>query len=308
VIKSYGLKLGDFRFGFQDVIVYTDLSFGGGGGREPLFDPEYFLDPAPAFMLQYALTDTVSGGHNDNSLMGFFGTWKSGDYSADAQVLVDDFDVNMILKPSDYQNPNKIAWTIGGSWDTEFGTFRFDHAGATKYTFEASGSGGEYNLANGYTFYPDTEYELDGALKALDPEANNIGYIHGENNLAFMGSWTKAFGPLSMAADIEFTVTGSQSPANPWGSAITFPNGTYLLDDPVLEKKFVIAGSASYGWGDFRFYGAGVLGYVWNRLELATVSGEMENSLENGIAYYAPSGTDALICSITVGGTWSLKY
>jgi hypothetical protein len=312
VIKSYGIKAGDFRFGYQDIIVYTNRDYGT-SQRGPLFDLEYFIDPAPAFLIQYV--DTMagapwqkSGALNDNSLMGFFGTWKHGEFTGDAQILVDDFDANMFLHPNGYQNPNKISWTIGGSWETEYGTFRFDHAGATKYNFESSGSGGEDNLAYGYTFYPDTEFLMGGSYQAIDPESNYVGYLHGENNIAFMASWSKAFGQLSASSSLEFTVSGSKSPANPWGPLSEFPSGTHMLDDPSLEKKLVLAGSASYAWRDFRLFASGKIGYVWSKLELTAVAGEVAESIDNGIPYYSPSGAGAFIGSLTLGGSWSLKY
>ena len=224
VVKSYGLKAGELRFGFQDIIVYTNLDYGTADQRGPLFDLEYFINPAPAFLIQYAETRldapwSKSSALNDNSLMGFFGTWKRGDYTADAQILVDDFNLNRYIHPSSYQNPDKIAWTVGGSIETEAGTFRFDHAGATKYTFAPSGYGGEDNLAYGYTYYPDTEFLLGDSLRAIDPESNYVGYLHGENNIAFMGSWTKVFGELSAKADLEFTLSGSKRPRQPLGHA-----------------------------------------------------------------------------------------
>lgn len=309
VYKSYGLKFGDFRFGFQDIVVFTDLNTDGSGGnsREPLFDAEYFLDPAPAFMLQYALADSVSGGSNDNSLMGFYGTWTKDDYTLDAQFIVDDIDMNAILNPSGYQNPNKFAWTIGGSWKTDYGTFRFDHAGATKYTFEPTGIGSEYNDGYGYTYYPDTEYSLNGSMSTIDPESNMVGYLNGENNIAFMASWTKPMGAFVPSASLEFRVTGEQSPANPWAEATSFPSGTHLLDDPVLEKRVVLNGSASYSWNDFRFFASGKLGFAWNKLQLTAVAGEVNNSFANGIEIFEPSSQDGLIAAITIGATWVFK-
>jgi hypothetical protein len=313
VIKSYGIKAGDFRFGFQDIIVYTNLDYGTAAQRGPLFDLEYFINPAPAFLIQYADTAVdapwkKSGSINDNSLMGLFGTWKSGAFTADAQVLVDDFDVNAILSPKSYQNPNKISWTLGGSMETEYGTFRFDHAGATKYNFESSGAGGEDNLAYGYTYYPDTEYLLNGSYFAIDPESNYVGYLHGENNIAFMASWAKKFGQLSASSSLEFTLSGSKSPANPWGPLTSFPSGTHMLDDPSLEKKLVLAGSAAYVWHDFRLFASAKIGYVWNKLELTAVVGEVAHSINNGISYYSPSSGNAFIGAITLGGSWSLKF
>jgi hypothetical protein len=240
VVKSYGIKVGDFHFGFQDIIVYTNLDYGSSADqRGPLFDAEYFLNPAPGFLIQYALTRLdspwqKSSALNDNSILGFFGTWQRGDFTADAQFLVDDFNMNRILHPGSYQNPDKIAWTIGGSMDTQFGKFRFDHAGATRYMFSSGAYADEDNLAYGYTFYPDTEFLLGDTMRAIDPESNYVGYLHGENNIAFMGSWTNGFGPLDASASLELIFSGSKTPANPWGALTSFPDGTAWLNDSTI--------------------------------------------------------------------------
>ena len=76
----------------------------------------------------------------------------------------------------------------------------------------------------------------------------------------------------------------------------------------MLEKKLVVGASADYRWRDFTFFASGRLGYVWNRLKLSQVSGEVPGSIDNGIPYYKPSDENALIGSITIGGSWSLKY
>ncbi len=315
VLKSYGFKLGELRLGFQDVIIYTNLDYGTASQRGPLFDLEYFIDPAPGFLVQYAETSLdapwkKASAINDNSLMGFFGAWSRDGLTADAQFIVDDFNMNRFLHPSSYQNPDKLAWTVGASAKTEYGTFRLDQAGATRYVFGSSGYGGEDNLAYGYTYYPDTEFLLGGTMRAMNPEDNYVGYLHGENNLSFMGSWDDRFGELSATASLELTVSGSKSPANPWLTDTSFPSGTKLLDESVLEKKLVLSAAAECIWRDFRFFASGKVGYVWNRLKLTTAEawGGVDNELENGIAIYKPSDENALIGAITLGGSWALKY
>jgi hypothetical protein len=312
VVKSYGFKTGDVRWGFQDIIIYTNLDYGSGGSRGPLIDLEYFINPAPAFLIQYANTSLdapwrKSGSLNDNSLMGFFGTWKRDNMVFDAQFLVDDFNMNRFLHPHAYQNPDKIAWTIGGSMETEYGSFRFDHAGATQYTFATSGGGGQDNLAYGYTYYPDTEFTMGGVYQAIDPETNYVGYLHGENNLAFMASWKNKFEAFTASSSLELTLSGSKSPANSWGPLTSFPDGTHLLDESPIEKKLVLAAQVDYPWKDFIFFASGKLGFVWNRLKLTAVSGAKPRSIDNGIPYYKPSDENGIIATLTLGGTWSLK-
>jgi hypothetical protein len=272
------------------------------------------LNPAPGFFIQYVDTnmDTPwkkSISLNDNSILGFFCDWKRGDLGLDAQFLVDDINMNRFFNPSAEQNPDKIAWTVGGSWVTELGTFRVDQAGALKYTFEPFGSSSG-NTAYGYSFYPDTEFLLNGSYSAIDIEGNNVGYIHGENNAAFMASWERRLGAISARANLELTLTGSQSPANPWHEYLDWTEGgqgTKWLDEAVLEKRLVASGRADLAIGDFGVFVTATLGYVWNKLELSR-GGVLDGSLLNGIPIYKPSSEDRAIAALTLGGSWSLRY
>ncbi|MDP3178311.1 MAG: hypothetical protein Q8M76_10440, partial [Spirochaetaceae bacterium] len=126
VLKTYGIKLGELRLGLQDLAVYTD-KFYGERTRGPFFEPEYFLNPAPSFFIQYIATDMDSpwkkdGGVNDNSIIGLFADWRGEGLVIDAQLLVDDINMNRIMKPDSFQNPDKIAWTMGVVVDTVLGT------------------------------------------------------------------------------------------------------------------------------------------------------------------------------------------
>jgi len=319
VIKSYGFKAGDLRFGFQDIAIFTDLYYGS-DQRGPLFDASYFLIPAPSFFIQYARTSIESpwqtdDGLNDNSIMAFFVEWTRGKLGAQAQFLVDDFNLNRFLHPSDFQNPDKIAWTLGCSMESNIGTFRFDQAGATKYTFGPSGYGSIDNLMYGYTFYPDTEYLLDGAQTAIDPDTNYLGYYHGENNVAFMLSWKKLpGGSLDLSGGLEFSMSGSKSPANAWHEYTTWSQGgegAKWLDEDLLEKKFLLTAKASYPLGDFKLFASGTFGYVWNRLKLTSVYSSYYTGYESDDEYeiplYKPSTECGFIASLTLGGSWTWR-
>jgi hypothetical protein len=315
VIKSYGYETGGLRLGFQDIAVFSDYYYGS-PQRGPLFDASYFLIPAPSFFIQYARTSIdspwqVGDGLNDNSIMSFFLEWKKGKLGAQAQLLVDDFNLNRFIHPSAFQNPDKVAWAFGCSMETGAGTFRFDQAGATKYTFAPAGYGGIDNLTYGYSFYPGTEYDLDGELAPIDPEAMYVGYKNGENNAAFMFSWINPPGGLlSLRGGLEFTLSGSKSPANPWHEYSTWSQGgegAKWLDEAVLEKKVVLSGKAECALGDFRIFASGSLGYVWNRLKLAAVAGEVRDSVDNGIPLYKPSSENGVVASLTLGGSWAWK-
>jgi hypothetical protein len=318
VIKCYGFKTGELRFGFQDISVFTDLYYGD-EERGPLFDASYFLIPAPSFFIQYARMSidapwTTNDGLNDNSIMAFFVEWKRGRLGAQAQILVDDFNLNRFINPSSYQNPDKIAWAFGCSLESEIGTFRFDQAGATKYTFGPSGYGGIDNLMYGYTYYPDTEYELNGAQTAIDLDSSYVGYYHGENNIAFMFSWEKPRGGRWDAkAGLEFSMSGAKSPCNPWHQYTEWSEGgegAQWLNDPVLEKKLLLYGKFEFPLGGFKLFASGNVGYVWNRLKLtrvySTYSGHTTET-DKEIPMYVPSSENAVIASITLGGSWTWR-
>ncbi|MBP7264770.1 MAG: hypothetical protein KBB32_11370 [Spirochaetia bacterium] len=316
IIKSWSLRLGSFRVAFQDAAVITNLADIEASAdptldRGPLFDPEYFLVPLPGFFIQYIGFRQDAPWEkrvlDDNSIMGFLVDWDEGPWYAALQVLVDDFNANRFINPDGNQNPDKLAWTLGGRWDGgALGTFGFWHAGATMYTFQPYGSSG-VNKQYGYTFYPYVSYYVDGLPLAFEPEANYLGYLHGENNLAFMATWDGQAAGLTLAGTLEFTLSGSKSPANPWHeyeSYLDYGEGTRFLDDPVLEKKVVLTASASFPLGDFELGAECGLGGVWNRLALSP-SGSVD--LENVISIYRPSAEHGLIAWFTLGARYRLS-
>lgn len=314
-LKTWGLRFGPFRFALQDANVMTnmlDLKVAEPTlERGPIFDPEYFLLPIPGIFIQYVgiRQDSPWEKRNldDNGIVGFLLDWQEGPWYAAAQVLVDDINMNRFLDPDGRQNPDKIAWTLGGHWDGPYGKVGLYHAGATMYTFQPYGSTG-VNKHYGYTFYPFTEYEVDGVPLAFEPEANYLGYLHGENNLAFMATWTHKLWGAKASSSLEFTLSGSKSPANPWHeneSYLDWGEGTRLLDEAVLEKKLVLKASAAYPMGAWEFGLELMLGGVWNRLELT--AGDPLDPV-NGIAFYRPSNKHAVIAGVTFGGRYRLSF
>lgn len=310
VVKSWGLNLGSFRFALQDVVIYTsldDLANGVKDSRGPLFDLDYFLLPIPSVIVQYIGFSEdgpwAKTKRNDNSISGFMLDWKGEGWYAVGQILVDDINLNRYLNPSGRQNPDKIAWHLGARHETDIGTFGLYHAGATKYTFEPYGNSTE-NSMYGYTFYPDSQYEVDHSPLALEPEANYVGYVHGENNLALMGTWRNSYGSVAAAASLEATVSGSKSPVNPWHEYLSWKDGspgTKLLDEDRLETKIVAAGSASLPHGGFDLGVEIKLGYVWNRLELAAAGDAYRL---NGLRIYKPSRDSAPIGELVLGARY----
>ncbi|WP_129408735.1 hypothetical protein [Marinitoga lauensis] len=205
-LKTYGIKFGNFRFAYEESAVYVNTSF----------DIEYFTNVIPNFFIQYvniSYGKPWTHGYNANSIMGFSLDYTDNSHYYYGQILVDDINTNRILAPDSYQNPDKIAWSFGGKVKTNFGEFGLYSAGATKYTFQPSGNG--QNLYYGYTYYPDVTYNYNGERTIL-PEENYIGYYNGENNLAFMGTYSNNLNGSIINSSLEYVISGSKSPANPW--------------------------------------------------------------------------------------------
>ena len=299
-IRTYGVRFDALRVGFQDVLVYADRQF----------DLEYLLSPVPGFFLQYVKVATGNPWSeigNDNSILGFFADYADPAFYAYGQLLVDDFNANAFLNPDAYQNPNKIAWSIGGTVPTTIGEFGFYHAGATKYTFQAYGSSTAPDTKYGYTYYPAVEYSVGGEPRTILPEDNYIGYLHGENNLAFLVDYTRTFDPVEVKAAIEYTLSGSKSPANPWNE-LNFYNeegeeGTRFLDDDRLESKMTATGRADASFGWWSVFTELSVGFVVNELQLTAVPAEFTGP-NNEIRYFVPGDSAArMFGGITIGGS-----
>lgn len=296
VLKTYGIKKGNFRFGFQDSAVFTG----------DFFDIGYFANPLPSIFVQYIAKApgrpwTVMEG-DDNTVMGFFADYDDGMRYAYAQILVDDINMNRFLNPSGKQNPDKIAWSLGGQVESPAGTFGLYHAGATKYTFE-SAVGKYYS----YTMYPGSVVLWKDTESPISIEENMLGYLHGENNIALLGTWKRTFGKVDVAASLELSLSGSKSPANPWHEYDTLAEagyGTKLLDDPVLEKKILLGLEAGLPLGGFYLGVAGKVGYAANRLEaVATAISEDGNAQP----IFEPSGESGFIGEFTIFGRFVLR-
>lgn len=268
--KSYVLKAGAFRFGYQEANVYVGKNF----------DFEFFANPIPGFFIQYvkdAGRPYPEGIGECNFIMGFYADYKTSDFYLYSQILIDDINMNRFLKPNEFQNPDKIAWSLGGSFNTEAGRLAIHHAGATKYTFQPSGEFGN-NRFYGYTIYNDFYYkQQDGKDMILPLEFLYVGYKYGENNLAFNVEYVPKdlFGACQAKFNLEYVVLGERSPINAWGELPTPPAGTHLLDDPVLEHRLslgVYIPWKVHDWLEFKF--AGQLGYVWNRSVLVNVGSD----------------------------------
>ena len=278
--KYYSVKFGDFRFGYEESIVYASRTN---------FDLDYFLNPIPNFFVQYVREGSFynNGLFNDNSLMGFFADYNDSEKYFYAQILIDDFNANRIFNP-DNPTVDKIAWSIGGKRkirkDLSVGVY---HAGATKYTFQPSKESGN-PLYYGYTYY--TEIIFDNYI--IDYQDNYIGYKYGENNIAFLLDiiWTPQ--NYKVHSSLEFLVSGSKSPVNPWGEEETYEPGFNLLNEGVLEKTILFKNSIEKNFGKITLGANITTGVILNKLEVV----DSEDSA--GKPYFLPSENNERIFNI----------
>jgi len=316
-IRYYGLQFGDLRLGLNDSSVYFGRSF----------DLEYFINPIPSILMQYINNSEGNPWqHNDNenALIGFFIDYTQPEYYTYAQLILDDLNIHMLFDDS-YTNPTKLGWSLGGTYDFPFGTIGFYQAGATKYLFEPTRNSDPY----GFTYYPDTIYTLiDGTQMAITPEDNYIGYKYGENNLAFQITYipnSKIFKlkDFNFQGELEFVLSGSKSPVNPWHQYTEYQQGglyTKMFDEPILEKKLSLTVYVQKKLSDsFLLYSNIELGYIWNRLELTSVASEFITYYENEdsdydstlkydteyLQYYSPSSNSEPIVNFTLGVQYS---
>jgi hypothetical protein len=301
--KVYGIKAGDFRFGFQDAIVYSGYAF----------DEEYFFSPLPMYLTQLVTTSDGkpwSQEANTNTLLGLFADVDKDKLYAYGQVLFDDWNLLFFL-PDSWNNPWKAAWALGGSYAFPFGKIGLHHSGATKYTFERTrstevGSKDWYE----YAYYPSVVFDNDGDKVAIAYEDNYIGYKYGENTLAFLVDYENvmfkdsrfAFG---LNAALEYVVSGSKSPSNEWHELDSHPSGSYLLDEDVLEHRFI----ASFALAkDLKDWTVGVrtrFGYVLNGLKVTGVSGDDDN--DNSL-YKPDPDNDFPFLDISFGVTYRFGF
>lgn len=268
-LHVFGIRRGNMRVGIQEATVYSGSRY---------FDYEYFLNPLPHIFTQYVRGQggaPWSSNYDDNYAMGFFFDVKEpGNYSLTAQAFIDD--LGMFGLAGWTSNPWQVALTLGASIEKPGGTWNFNIAGATKYTFAPStmSSGTENTMAYGYTYFPDTRFDIGWNIGGFQPrtiaiEDNMIGYKHGENNLAFEISWKKAFSFATLASAFEFRLAGANSPTNPWHDLTTDPqSGLEWLNDPVLEKRFLFSCGGEKSTGPWLFSASMTAGLALDALEL----------------------------------------
>lgn len=313
-LRFMAFRFGGLTLGYQEASVYT--------GK--VFDAEYFVNPTPNFMIQYGLNGAGapwSRTGNDNAILGFFGTYERDQWYGYAQLLVDDFNMNAILNPDAYQNPSKVAWSIGGTYDTPIGTVGLYHAGATKHTFQSIGSGSVGSASDaryGYTYYPHTVYELRDEERVIDNQDNYVGYLWGENNMAFRAELDTTLAGVDIAAGLETVISGPKSPANPWHQFNSFleeqtdgKDGTrFLREQPGdrLETALLLHGAATRSFGNVLVSADLTTGVRFNALEITDVPPELAGGdPDNSIPYFEPSDrtVPVLRLGVTVSYAWN---
>lgn len=299
--KTFGFKLGNFSLGYQDSILYT--------GR--IFDVGYMTTPLPGVLVQYTRSSLGSPGAeviNDQSIMGVFLKYDDNVLKASSQLLLDDISLNTILGKRP-ENPFKLAWNIGGFYESSYGRWGIFHAGATKYTFQnVESTNKNYSY---YTFFTQSLRPGDTPY-FLEAQETNIGYKNGENNISFVIMYNNHFfkKKLNYAGAFEVVVTGSQSPgSNAWTEFNKYPDdgeGTRFLTGPV-EKKFLFYNTIGYfiqPWWEVSL--ASKVGVAFNALQLTYPT---ENSGKwNLYPYLSPGSKTRIIFDVRLGVRFSLNW
>jgi hypothetical protein len=314
--RLMALKLGALRVGYEESAVYLRG-----------FDPNYFFSPLPAILTNSILTQghnpwtqSGGGGANDNSLMGLFADYKNGPIYGEAQLLMDDINLNFLFPPGSSllsTNLNKLAWSIGGSYALPFGTIGFWHGGATAHTYAATYPTSydpgittpmDVNtIPYQYMYYPTVIF--NGNI--IDPRDSNIGFQWGENALAFRVTFDAE--PLidtpfafMLASSLEYVINGSKSPDNPWHeytSLDQIPQRMQLFDvfgPEVLEQYLLLHVKATKQMGSFTARLGLDIGGDFNILGVAYGDANMVARNEPPLLKPQP-GVNAFVFKIEIG-------
>lgn len=307
-IKTYAIRAGDLRFGFQDAAVYT--------GRN--FDFEYFASPIPQYFIQYVKGTggrPWTTGLDENNMIGAFVEKRLDSGIAwYGQLFFEDGNLHW-LSESLPDLPWKAAWAAGARLPTAFGEFSVDAAGATMYAFEpitSTSTADQVVGSYGYSYYPDTRFDLGGDLVPIAIEDMMVGYQYGENNAVIRLGWQGRPSGFDSGAFLEYRLSGSSSPANPWHEE--YDNNlvtSHFLDEPVLETRLQFKGTLARDYGPFAIRAGLGLGFVWNERTLKPVdlarTGETEGSLpssdlDNYVWIWKPvDGSNRLLFSVCIG-------
>ena len=218
--KEYSIQIGDFRFGYQDWVVY----------HEEFFSPLYFLIPIPAVIIEQVYAAGLNPNYtqpDSNTMLGAFFEYNDGQLYIPVQLMIDDITFYDILK---------LGWSVGISYRSEIGTFGFYHAGATKHTYSSAVYDQENEQSyRAFTYFPTNRYGPNDARRTLWYFDNYFVYRHGENNLAFMLDYAHRLAIVDLRVALEYVVSGSKSPLVPWHGGRHDQQSTTLLDEELLS-------------------------------------------------------------------------
>jgi hypothetical protein len=297
--RAFSYDFGKLRLGYEESAIYLGRSF----------DALYFLSPMPAILTNTLVNQAVANpwveDSNDGCIMGLFGEYRLDDLYLEAQFEIDDINIPYFIA----SNEDKFAWSLGGKWKTQYGTFSFYHGGATQYTYEAT-----YGVANTanvypyqYTYYPLTS---DSGSMLLDITDNSIGFMYGENSLAFKVGYQNTLFPdfqggFALDTAFEYVLNGEKSPDNPWGTYESCNDIPYRIGlfngDSVLEQRLIASASVAKSFGEWKIKVGLTIGEILNCLGVESlVSGEP--------AFYVPQdGTNRFVFEISLAGSYRLK-
>ena len=299
IYKSYGIRVGRFEFGLQEATVFIGSTF----------YPEYFFSPIPVYFIQVVNSEPGTPWDqiaNENAMEGLFAQYSFPNLRLVGQLFLDDLNEFGIewLAIGDWQQPAKFAWSLGAELETEIGRFGFFQAGASKYTYAATYTEtGNFNrYPYSYTVYPVAEFDArEYGIRPILLEDTYVGYLFGENNAAFRLEYEPILDFASVASSLEYTISGSKAPTNPWHEADWHANeGTEYLDDPELEHRVELSGTIERSFGPFDLTAGLLLGGVWNELELNEVPGRPEED-----RIWKPTGPDRFLWEIQIGGRYN---
>lgn len=299
--KAYGLQFGNWRLGVQESVVYINQEF----------YPEYFFSPLPMYFTQLVNSSTGkpwTQQADENSIIGLFLDYETPQTYAYVQFLMDDVNLRALAPGVNEVNPNKLAWSFGGRHAFDFGTLGLYHAGATKYTYAATTTQKRNDVYSTkpyeYAYYPAVTY----GDETLWYDDNYIGYQYGENNLAFMFTYDRAFPQFDLGGSLEYVISGSKSPANPWHEDYEADATQLLSDDPKNEHTIRLGGEITRRIDNWHLTAAGSLGYRFNALELNEVTDEKGLTDPNSSpAIFRPTGGDLLLGSLFLGARYQLS-
>ena len=284
--RTFGIHFADyFTIGYQEAIIYL---------AQP-FNPLYFFVPVPYQVTQLIYSTAGSPAQTapgPNTLLGLYASYEDEIHYGFLQLLIDD------TSPLDLFEgySHKIAWSVGYRFTSDIGSFGLYHGGATKYTFQNTHVADLYP----YIYYPTTQYETRDGTKTLWYFDNYIGYKYGENNLAIRLEYDNEFFDIwGIQAGLEYVVSGSKAPTDPWHELDAHPRQTFLLDEDILEHTITldIGSSVTLFNGIADILVDLTVGYVINELELIANT----NEPAMGMSIFAPSATDRLLFQAFVG-------